>query len=333
MLKKPEKDKIVFKKLEFKKLEFKKLEIKPNNHVTNNTNNNTPLKPYTSTKQPENGKHVNSKQVKVKKEEEIDYNAPLKVRTSIKQNYLFHYAHFVCDFLFPFICKGYYKYLEVIREKSLNQTIGVFGEMFKDIIQKNYEELPKEEYKSYPAKEIILPTKEEMNKEDFIYFQKFMWNKYIFGKTIEDSDYKEETWPEVVLIQRTTQKLVNIEEFETKGFGHRLNNGSERREIKEIEKVEQLLKKKFSNKVKMVSLEGTSIEYQVNLFYNAKIIVAAHGAALINLFYCKPGTIVLEAKGLPWDFFSVISKNLSLRHILCVNEYKYLEDAIHGLRL
>jgi len=40
--------------------------------------------------------------------------------------------------------------------------------------------------------------------------------------------------------------------------------------------------------------EGASVAEQARLFHSAETIVAAHGAALTNLVFCKPGTTVLE---------------------------------------
>jgi capsular polysaccharide biosynthesis protein len=40
--------------------------------------------------------------------------------------------------------------------------------------------------------------------------------------------------------------------------------------------------------------EGKGVAEQARLFHSAEAIVAAHGAALTNLVFCKPGTTVLE---------------------------------------
>ena len=37
---------------------------------------------------------------------------------------------------------------------------------------------------------------------------------------------------------------------------------------------------------------------QVNLFYNAEIIVGLHGGGFANLAFCKPGTKIIELKSL-----------------------------------
>ena len=256
---------------------------------------------------------------------QLNYNQSIKLKTTIPQNYLFHYAHFVCDFLFPLICNGYHNFKTIIREKCVNQTIGVFGEMFKEITETKYEELPTKEYNKYPASELIIVKKEDLKESDFIFFQTFMWKKYKVKNNTK-------VWPEVVLIKRTNQQLLNIDEFETnKNEMYRLNNGSERREINEFTKVQDELTKKFAGKIKTISLENTSFEYQVNLFYHAKVIVAAHGSALSNLFFCKPKTTIVEIKSSLWPFFNTISNTLKLRHIICENDFDAIKKVIDNL--
>jgi hypothetical protein len=44
----------------------------------------------------------------------------------------------------------------------------------------------------------------------------------------------------------------------------------------------------------IIQLSSMSVIEQINLFYNANIIAAPHGAALANLIFCKPGTTVYE---------------------------------------
>lgn len=44
----------------------------------------------------------------------------------------------------------------------------------------------------------------------------------------------------------------------------------------------------------IVSLEDHTILEQANIFYNADVIVAMHGAGLANIIYCKPNTSVVE---------------------------------------
>lgn len=44
----------------------------------------------------------------------------------------------------------------------------------------------------------------------------------------------------------------------------------------------------------VVTLEGMEVRMQATLFHTAHCIVAAHGSALANLVFCRPGTRVLE---------------------------------------
>lgn len=255
-----------------------------------------------------------------------DVEECIKIKTTIESNYLFHYAHFICDFIFPLICGKNERYNEIIRIKNLNQTIGNFDKMCSEIIGKNYKEIPEQEYRYLKSKEIELPVKEKLSINDYKYFQNYMWNKFI-----EKESNKK--WPEVILIRRKKQNIINIEDFETDKFTFRSCNGSQRRDMHKIDEISDYLKLRYKDRFQEISLENTTIGYQVNLFYNAKMIVASHGAALINNFYCKPGTIIVESIALPWYFFDTISKNLNLKHYKCENHKEQIIKVIEKIKI
>ena len=41
-------------------------------------------------------------------------------------------------------------------------------------------------------------------------------------------------------------------------------------------------------------LEDMSVREQIHIFQNSNVIAAVHGAALTNIIYCKPNTVVVE---------------------------------------
>ena len=51
----------------------------------------------------------------------------IKVVNERKDGSLYHYAHFICDCLFPEVVNELYKYKQIVRKKSLDQTIGNFS--------------------------------------------------------------------------------------------------------------------------------------------------------------------------------------------------------------
>ncbi|GJM60475.1 glycosyltransferase family 61 protein [Persicobacter diffluens] len=61
----------------------------------------------------------------------------------------------------------------------------------------------------------------------------------------------------------------------------------------------------------ILDLGNYTLGEQINLFRNAKSIIAPHGAALTNLFYCKKGTRVLEI--FPEEYTSPLYYELCLR--------------------
>jgi len=88
----------------------------------------------------------------------------------------------------------------------------------------------------------------------------------------------------------------------------------------------------FSNEREIVDLlesrgfevidpQQKSVVEQAEYFSNAKVIIAAHGAALTNTVFCKPGTRIIELHG-PFtaSCFWIVSQYMGLEH------YTYLTD-------
>ena len=100
-------------------------------------------------------------------------------------------------------------------------------------------------------------------------------------------------------------------------------NGKERREINNIDLLENILGKKYEDKnyFKSVFLENISFEEQVKLFHNAHIIIAAHCAALANMLFCRENTLIIEVHcNKVWKYFDLISTKLKLKHIKSNND-------------
>lgn len=72
-----------------------------------------------------------------------------------------------------------------------------------------------------------------------------------------------------------------------------IGSGSSRRSIGNFDALVENLEQAGWQPV-VIYLEDKSLAYQMALFQQAEIIVAQHGAALVNLLWCKPGTKVVE---------------------------------------
>ncbi len=88
---------------------------------------------------------------------------------------------------------------------------------------------------------------------------------------------------------------------------------AEQRKITNEEELITLLKQYFD--IVPVILEEFSVEEQAELFCNAEIIIAPHGAGLTNLVFAKPNTLVIEIFQYRLDeTFWLLSQQLKLRH-------------------
>ncbi|BDC99509.1 glycosyltransferase family 61 protein [Persicobacter psychrovividus] len=92
-------------------------------------------------------------------------------------------------------------------------------------------------------------------------------------------------------------------------------DASQRRVTNEDEVILALQKQGFD----IIQLSKLSFQKQIALFKQAKVIIAPHGAALTNLFFCEPKTKVIEV--FPSEYVSPLYQELALRLNL---QYKML---------
>jgi hypothetical protein len=226
---------------------------------------------------------------------------------------IFHYAHFLCDCLFPEIVNALYKYKKVVREKNIQQTIGNFNKIYEEVMSNKNIELIKSHFDTLFIKTITYKPKEYFcNKNYFDYFRNFIFTRYNINPFIYIDTYSP-----IVLIKRYN-RINLIDDGYLKKINENVTTGKERREINEIDSLEEYLKKKYNSNFNSVYLELISFEEQIKIFNNAKMIICAHGAAMSNMFFCKEQTKIIEVTcNMNWKFFDTMSKILNLKHIKC----------------
>ena len=78
----------------------------------------------------------------------------IKVKNNRDTGSLFHYAHFICDCLFPEIICDIFNYDEVIREKNIHQTIGNFSKIYTDVMRIKNTELLNNDFNNLTQQKI-----------------------------------------------------------------------------------------------------------------------------------------------------------------------------------
>ena len=237
----------------------------------------------------------------------------IKVKNNRQGGSIFHYAHFICDCLFPEIIANIFNYNHVIRVKNIDQTIGNFSKIYTDVMRIKNTELLINNFNNLRVNIISYKPKEMYS--DKIYFDKF--RNFIFKRyDIKGLEYNN-VYPEVILIKRNGRVNL-IDDVYLKKLNTNVTTGKERREINNIIDIENFLNKKYENKFKSLYFENIPFEEQVKYFNNAKLIICAHGAVMSNMFFCKEGTQIIEVTcNCSWAFFDKISKILKLNHIKC----------------
>jgi hypothetical protein len=239
---------------------------------------------------------------------------------------LFHYAHFILDCLFPEIINDLYKYKQVIRELSINQTIGNFKKIYENVMLNTNVELVKEKFNELDIHTLICDKKEKyINKIYFDKFRNFLFARYNINPFIFDN-----TYPEIILVKRYGRiNLLNNDILNK--INKNITTGKERREIKNINIIGQYLQTKYGDKFLAIFFEFLSFEQQIKYFNNAKLIICVHGAVMANMFFCKENTKIIEVTcNKKYPFFDNISNILKLQHIKCnVNTTNAIIDCIN----
>jgi hypothetical protein len=271
----------------------------------------------------------------------------IKVHNIRSGGSLFHYAHFICDLLFPEIIAGMYNYEEVIRKKNIYQTIGNFSLLYEDIMNNKNKEIGEDEFNNIGIPYLEYPTKEQISDfQSFDFFRNFIFSKINFNEIIprpidnlklnSNNTLKlveNYIYPEIILVKRG-ERIDLIDDSELKEINTNITTGKERREIDKIDELDKVLHDFYGNKFRSIYFEKISFKEQVKHFYNAKIIICAHGAVMSNMFFCKENTKIIEITcGKKWEFFKVISSILNLEHIqLEENNFdlilKYLQETL-----
>ena len=143
---------------------------------------------------------------------------------------LFHYAHFICDCLFPEIVENIFNFKEVFREKSLLQTIGNFSKIYTEVMMTKHTELLRDDFNNLNVDAIFIKRakSEYYNKINFDKFRRIIFKRY----NIYHLEYNNE-YPEVILVKRGDRKNLIDDEYLSKR-NKNVTNGKERREINNI---------------------------------------------------------------------------------------------------
>ena len=226
---------------------------------------------------------------------------------------LYHYAHFLCDCLYPEVVYELYRQPRVYRVKSLSQTIGVFSTIYEEVMNNKSIELDQEEFDKLPDTLVTVQNLREENQYGKNLQCMHVFRNYVFQRYTIDPEVYDTNYPSVVLIKRGSTALLTDKDLLAATTEKNVNrNGSKRREITDIHKVEEFLQSRATS----YFLEEQSFEEQVKIFNNAKVIILAHGAAMSNMFFCKKGTVIIEVTcGRNWPFFDTLSKVFQLNHV------------------
>ncbi|WP_108880325.1 glycosyltransferase 61 family protein [Anderseniella sp. Alg231-50] len=128
--------------------------------------------------------------------------------------------------------------------------------------------------------------------------------------------------PDVVLIERGQPHGYYAEVGRT--------SGGQRRSIPNIDSLHERLK--THHKTEIFNLEDQDLAMQIAVFRDAKVVIAQHGAALTNIIWMRPGSLVIEI--VPPDkvpeksgqeFFSRLAREMNIRHQYIFQEHEHAE--------
>jgi Glycosyltransferase 61 len=199
-----------------------------------------------------------------------------------------HYYHFMFGFLIPLA-----HYLSQTRESDI-YFLRSCGPMNQKLLELNIsklifvtkETLPRL-FKDYKVTSLI-----GFDWHDYYNLTVFMQSRaYLLKKLFAEdntSHYPSQDHPQIVLINRET-----ADPFYQSAFAESKTSGRDRRSIPNFSELSAEVEAAGLNAT-TANLDFATLKQQAELFGNANIVVAQHGAALANIFWMRPKTKIIE---------------------------------------
>lgn len=238
---------------------------------------------------------------------------------------LFHYAHFFQDCLFPEFIAGFHGYETVVREKSLDQSIGQFKAVYEQVMGNRVVEV---EPTQFALLETPLQEVATIDRPTYDEYERFRQHVFFLVDGEEETDLKNQ----VVLIRRGGRRelLDDPELMKQNLVLYSATTGSERREIRSLNQVEKALQEVYGqegpggmNGLVVAELESMTFAEQVHLFRGARAIIGIHGAGLANMVFCRPGTTLIEVDPewpFHWVFVNHFCEVYGVKRVCCPND-------------
>ena len=131
------------------------------------------------------------------------------------------------------------------------------------------------------------------------------------------------------------QNAITEQKIKNKIYIDRSDTISNKKPQRLISNEDEIKKYLLNNNFIFVKLHETPFREQVDLFNNAECIVGLHGAGFVNVVFCKPGTKIIELRGLSTgDTINNLSKknnlNYSSINVESKDIYKFNYPTQHG---
>ena len=114
-------------------------------------------------------------------------------------------------------------------------------------------------------------------------------------------------------------------------------SGSQRRSLPNINSLCEFLNK--HRKAEIFHLEDTDLALQIAVFSEAKVVIAQHGAALTNIVWMRPGSLVIEIippNKVPryprQEFFSHLAAEMNVRHQYILQDHEHAELTLSQMK-
>jgi hypothetical protein len=230
------------------------------------------------------------------------------------RSYTEHYYHFLYGYLIPFFNKFnpndgntyIFDSCGPILDKIILNLDGYNSEIFKNQIIDKVDWLPRHD----------TPEFENLNVEK---------TKNRIFSIVGEKPYSNEN--KILIINREDPHEFYLKEAKVKGCG------SSRRSIPNIQEVFDVFFNYYGFNCEICSLEGMSLKQQILLFRDASCIIAQHGAAIGNIIWCRPQTVLIEIKHLQnkkqknWQWQDCYEK---LAKITKVKRILHLQKTLHS---